>query len=125
MSDEKLLHVRVAEALGCKPVLTPARPAFAEYWSCSCPDQIHNADSDEGRQYWIATYDTDWSATGPLIERLHISVLDEQRSIDPRQKWQASLWPHGLANDAEERFGPTPLVAICNLILALHAAGKL
>lgn len=132
MSD-KPLHVRVAEALG--------------WTNCQlCPDgpDIH------GRQHWVGDqpviggvvrqshcmpeYDTDWAATGPLIEKYRISLSATYKLFDgddglplPGDTW--------IASDDRRRAkggfpvamepGSTPLIAVCNLILALHAAGKL
>ena len=106
---EKPLHVQVAEALG---------------WQDTYP-----ADSEDGWlgfapkpwakhppwHIWMTVprFDTDWSATGPLIERLDIA-----------------MWPQSDGWAAEVKLetraiGATPLIAVCNLILALHASGKL
>lgn len=117
MTTEKPLHVRVAEALGCKPIQTPPRPAFAGYWSCSCSDHRHNeVDVEGGHHYWIVEYGNDWSATGPLIERYFIGLKYQER------KWWAGRkgHPHSVWYSSD-----TPLLAVCNLILALSAAGKL
>jgi len=81
-------------------------------------------------------YDTDWSATGPLIERLRITIF-------PVEAWVEGYEPGGFAAVTEASIsgyefecwpgtgyqilpvGPTPLVAACTLILALAGAGKL
>jgi hypothetical protein len=104
MTDEKPLHVRVAEALGCTP------RAFDGEWFCDCKATSHRFDGGAGR---IAEYDSDWSATGPLIERFAIK-------LDPyhADHWEASA-------EIPTRDGATPLEAVCSLILALAEAGKL
>lgn len=74
---------------------------------------------------WIPNYDTDWSATGPLIERLGITVVlnrDRDRH-GPDYSWVASAGT--LPFSEPGACGATPLLAVCHLILALHEAGKL
>lgn len=122
MTDEKPLHVRVAEALGCQAKGIPA----AGYWTCECP----RADAEHGFAWphgslttgydglehdpEIAAYDTDWSATGPLIERY----------VEEAENHGGDGWyVHGRGLYTVH--GQTLLVATCNLILALKAAGKL
>ena len=95
--SEKPLHVMVAEALG-------------------------TVNSQEVPPWHFITprYDTDWSATGPLIEKYEITVMNCGGI------WDASIGydAYGVCGD-HEAGGSTPLVAVCNLLLALHAAGKL
>lgn len=109
MSDSpKPLHVKVAEALGGGPYF----------------------DSPEHNLGWLFTktgtggqlvvnaperYDEDWAATGPLIEKYGI-VLAYPNGL----YWQA--W-----KDSEEPApcAETPLLAICELILALAEIGGL
>lgn len=113
----KPLHVRVAEALG---------------WTQIGPGNTMNM-GDPGIGYPPTTpivghkepiprYDTDWSATGPLIERMFIRVFPSDAGMDAHSElgWRAAHggWASGM-------WGKTPLIAVCNLILALHAAGKL
>ena len=67
-------------------------------------------------------YDTDWAATGPLIERFGF-VVGRFRILD--RQWYAIL-PGTTSPDAQaEEHAPTPLLAVCYLILALKEAGKL
>lgn len=121
--SEKPLHVQVAEALGCKPQLN------AGIWMCGCspgPGPFYPHSSVQGTR-GIDRYDTDWSATGPLIERFGImlhadtseAAVKEFREENPElfsEEWTSRpIW-----FQAE-----TPLLAVCRLILALHAAGKL
>ncbi len=67
-------------------------------------------------------YDADWSATGPLIERLQITLWNDCGQWQAGNLDSADYEGHWL-NDAND--GDTPLIAVCHLILALHAAGKL
>ena len=95
---EKPLHVRVAEALGDIP----------------------------GQALGYRRYDTDWSATGPLIERLGIAIERRSGNI-PAFQWVAAECicadhDHNLSDPFGH--GEGALIAVCNLILALHEAGK-
>ena len=126
MSDEKPLHVRVAEALGwtdCQSSWIGDAPPRRSAWV----GRGHPWYALEELRY----YDTDWSATGPLIERYEITIDAE---LAPA--WRAESWfhaPTGYPEDEEyggrwqcrEAQGDTPLIAVCNLILALKEAGKL
>lgn len=105
---EKPIHVRVAEALGCKP-----EPMGAGDWFCSCEDRGHT-NPDAAGEGWlqVAAYDTDWSATGPIIERYEITVAHDSEG------WMAEQHPFVSK-------GTTPLLAVCHLLIALGEAGKL
>jgi hypothetical protein len=99
------LHVRVAEALGMKPADMNLFPAgYVDSY----------AD--------IPRYDTDWSATGPLIEKYGIC-------LDKGPDWAAFPREPFIFSDDVERpcvvHAATPLIAVCFLILALKEAGKL
>jgi len=127
MSEEKPLHVRVVEALGWTRAHYPGDHGFGVPGP-PCGDILI---ADMERLRWrgrepgemligadctlIPRYDTDWSSTGPLIERYGLSVF-RQDGI-----WFAMFDPKGARWCGE---GPTPLLAVCNLILAFHAAGK-
>jgi hypothetical protein len=63
----------------------------------------------------VAHYDTDWNATGPLIERHRIS-LDHDGF---------GMWKAYLRAEKMEALGRTPLVAACELLLLMAAGGKL
>jgi len=120
---EKPLHVRVAEALGCR-----TRHLRNAIWLCGC-DKDHNS-SDYGGN--VPPYDTDWSATGPLIEKYKIMLwpwnetawcaerrVDLGVPADPERPLET-----GPSSDSWVK-GETPLIAVCNLILWLKEAGKL
>jgi hypothetical protein len=121
---EKPLHVQVAEALGCAVQIKAGR--FVMRYRCGCQDGAHYRDCNDPDWREIMEYDTDWSATGPLIEKHCIGLTH--------------LWPGDWGGDGfrwaaitagEVRHGlpliegPTPLTAVCNLILALKESGKL
>jgi uncharacterized protein DUF2591 len=120
----KPLHVRVAEALGCKPVQATdpdarRRAEESGLWgACWCANEGYDKgphSNPHSPLTELARYDTDWSATGPLIEKYGIDLQHVNHLY-----WQASR----LEDDA----APTdklPLIAVCYLILALKEAGKL
>lgn len=108
------LHVRVAEALGV---------VICDRWMQIDFDPWNGATYRQNCQHPNCVpsqrpprYDTDWAATGPLIERF----ADSLRAT--AYGWIADARPGLGPWDGE---GETPLVAVCNLILALAAAGKL
>jgi hypothetical protein len=114
---EKPLHVQVAEALGCNPQrYDPVGGPKGTGWACGCKGNNWSAHGD---RITLFRYDTDWAATGPLIEKFGVWV----RSLDGVvAKWDA------FRNDdlpSPRGTGPTPLIAVCNLILELAKAGKL
>lgn len=126
--SEKPLHVRVAEALGWTDVVkTP-------YERCADGTGCHYGLPPEGwpEPRHVLHYDTDWAAAGPLIERFGLSVIrpDEYNPDLEEGPWLcgsggAHGWDDGSIPTDLQAAGETPLIAICNLILALHAAGKL
>jgi hypothetical protein len=131
MSEEKPLHVRVGEAIGWDVTrehdFDDASDGRIACVSCGLVIR-----GDNYAEPCVPRYDTDWSATGALIERYGISLALHHR---PPTEWVAFVntiglaWGEdcfgldGYADDFE--YGPTPLVAVCNLILAMKAAGKL
>lgn len=139
---DRPLHVRTAEALGWKgiedaPKIDRERSALegrpvvvgSEWFGRATEDcPKWGALVKAYASYAVPRYDTDWSATGPLIERYGIELRNDGNS----KGWEA-VWPGGtdyearslFANPLIEGTGPTPLVAVCNLILALKEAGKL
>ena len=121
---EKPLHVQVAEALGCKPV-RPSKGWEPDSWFlCSCSESEH-VQADSHYPGMLARYDTDWSATGPLLDKMR---LHGEMRLDPtchEPQWCAFYIPPGDEDIIESAKHGTLLLAVCNLILALHAAGKL
>ena len=141
---EKPLHVRVAEALGWSAFESKHGYFIVTHGSgvadigTRCEYGFGRAralyDSETGtklppRVWWedcphVPAFDTDWCATGPLIEKLDLSV---RRSFMPKDRTR----PYTAWADASDvvtdcaGHGETHLVAVCRLILALHAAGKL
>lgn len=126
MSKEKPLHVRVAEALGCNV-------EKAIWYVCGCvPDHVsgiapHSVGTVSNR--WLALYDTDWAATGPRIEQFGLLVQKRQH---PRVDYQGRPWyasdgvfKYGEYAPRLYAYGETPLIAVCHVIIAMHAAGKL
>lgn len=110
MSEDKPLHVRVAEALGCtSAVLAEGK------WYCKYCEPGHGSWTSGT----IPRYDTDWSAAGPLIERFQIHLRCDGEIQRP---WTACLRDE---QPVSEQKGDTPLIAICNLIVQRHRAGLL
>jgi hypothetical protein len=110
MSEDKPLNIRVAEALGWRYVPSMGR------WAVPGAPAISNMPTD------VPRYDTDWAATGPLIEKYEITLVPNRRSVYDTPPW----WVAGDAvSGGEVVSAPTPLAAVCNLILTLHQAGKL
>lgn len=121
---EKPLHVLVAEALGwtdCKPCGHATCPPG--FWIGDAP-LIGGAIRES---HTMPRYDTDWSATGPLIEKLPVTVGRYASDFMDGRLYAVSPslgLEHGP--DAQmERTGDTPLAAVCNLIIALREAGRL
>lgn len=115
--SQKPLHVQVAEALGWYECSEGGKVGI---WAGHL-DQFGKDATGSDYRYWdfrtIPRYDTDWSATGPLIERFQINLFHVGRL-----GWRAYM-----ASDRadEARMDTEPLRAVCNLILALKASGKL
>jgi hypothetical protein len=120
--SEKPLHVQVAEALGW----TDLRPQTwdiggTKYVRDEWGGILFDKPGDTVPRVWgrVPRYDTDWSATGPLIEKYGINLTG------PRP-WDACRGHDREGfHDEPNGEGPTPLIAVCNLLLALKAAGKL
>jgi hypothetical protein len=139
--SEKPLNARVAEALGFK---------VRDLSKYGCTAQCVSGPSEAGAfhgarsgphdhirwEYWkpyeweddgdwklVENYDTDWSASGQLVEKNRVTITDFAS-----EPWMAARdftvdydgWRAG-----EYAYGRTPLVALCNLILALKESGKL
>lgn len=133
MSEDRPLHVQIAEALGCSPEPpTEKWEVEAALWRCGCYDRAH-ADEDMDWAGTLLRYDTDWAATGPLIEKYHIHIEDAYQLQDDMAQgphiWVASApnLPGAIQADGSYQtiWESTPLLAICRLILALKKAGAL
>jgi hypothetical protein len=153
LTEDKPLHVRVAEALHpelatwqvtAKPDDITGGMVFLEDREWSEPGEWLHVTHDTVRR--VPHYDTDWSATGPLIERLHVTLESPSSPTaqtlyagDPcwRASWNTGCpYPHYGApaeqDDAKDECichdgvaDQTPLLAVCALILALAEAGRL
>lgn len=140
MSDEKPLHVQVAEALGWIRLVIGSRADHlrfqkclegGRYYWCDPAGQVAGCETCDG---YPPHYDTDWSATGPLIEKYGLVVFEDPLS-GPNWEAQAPRWrtqsgtpcANCGAIDFENPHatGAAPLIAVCHLILALKEAGKL
>jgi hypothetical protein len=128
-TEEPELYVQVAEALGwtdiqpCGNIMLPD----SSFYDGRPPGAVVIIGwPQEGRRI-VPRYDIDWSATGPILERLGIGVQLQGRwstSGVAKQEWVAEAhWPTYQARYVE--FGPTPQIAVCNLILDLARAGRM
>jgi hypothetical protein len=129
---EKPLHVRVAEALGLVVTQKPVgnfvwyRPEFLVDVSV-LPERKKDCVPFDG-DVWaevheIPRYDTDWAAGGPLIDRFGINLTCDHQATSTARLWEAWYQPGDVW--LASKFGPTVLVAVCNMIIALKEAGKL
>lgn len=147
--NDKPIHVQVAEALGRKRPSEEGRcdacgwPVVEEggqgCWPSNC--SMRPIPKGDSRADAPARYDLDWSATGPLVEKYGINVVNFLSHQDIRYWWadwrgEEKACPtcdhrtHEEIRSAEifgvePKYESTPLLAICNLIIALGKAGKL
>jgi hypothetical protein len=122
--SEKPLHVQVAEALGWMRDGTEWTIDRKGYFG-RAPEGTTNAHGFRLRLAHVPHYDTDWSATGPLIEKYHLHLGE---SIEYEDKGAKHRWFAGGWDSTEDRlsgYGPTPLIATCHAILELKKAGLL
>lgn len=120
--EDKPLHVQVAEAIGWHGWIRIPTVGELHAWIGRQPHEEPLAGYGQKPPH----YDTDWSAIGPLQVRFGIAIA-------PRDgRWIAyiptdSIEDEGLVTDHfdDSAAGTTGLIAICNLIIALHVAGKL
>lgn len=135
-ADDELrpLHVRVAEALGWTDLAPMDNPRPPHGQGCPChsdwegwhagylgPGTLTPRPSGQGL-HPVSRYDTDWSATGPLIEQYGITLI---RVPAPWMLGRPDGQPWEAYRDDIKMFGETALLAACRLIVALHSAGKL
>ena len=132
MSEEKPLHVQVADAL-----LFPetsrclVRDAQREDWHFPLPVESDSAlaklpycgnGGAAVRYRLVPRYDIDWSVTGPLIERHEIQLTRRQAGI----LWEAWRWVRPNDPFPIKRYeGKTPLIAACHAFVGLAASGGL
>lgn len=123
------LHVQVARALGwtelaetrfaispeCVLIEWEGRPPmWLAMWGTQCT-------LDQGRRgvSSVHGYATDWRLAGALIEKFGLGVDPVDDGFhDTHGAWVAN-------SRGQVAYADTPLHAVCNLLLALHAAGKL
>ena len=119
MPEEKPLHVQVAEALGWTEI-EPCGNVFCGRDPEGIWQEKHN---------YLPNYDTDWSATGPLIERYKINIFGYSdggyEATSQRIDTFVCKECGAVREHPPSAEGSTPLIAVCHLLLALHKAGKL
>lgn len=107
---ERPLHVRVAAAFGWTALRTEGRWKF---WIGTPPNMppSHTA--------VVPLFDADWRLAGPLIEKYGISL---HGPVPGDAEWDAYV---GFDDEHRRASAPTPLAAVCLLLLKLAEAGKL
>lgn len=135
--SEKPLYVLVAEAMGLPHVGAYRRKSIHSSGWEPCDISDHTPDTPHWKADWywshdgvepdqcIPRYDTDWSVTGPLIERFGIGVEPDHPDDFGRAGFKG--WYALREHDTPilDATGATPLEAVCRLILRLKDAGKL
>lgn len=115
--EEEPDHVRVAEVLGTL--------RKEHEWSKDGSDlRCKHCGSYSEAVVCAPRYDLRWKWTGPLIEKYGIVL----RPTWDQKGWEAEYLVAGdHAAHESDRYadGATPLLAVCNLILEMKAAGKL
>lgn len=108
--DERPLHVCVAEALGWTKLAISGYVQFVGGTMVSDGREWRGRDAIRVDDPWhdspVPRYDTDWSATGPLIEKYDINVFPASRTDGKTTAWAADLiWDPDDESGAE---GKTP-----------------
>lgn len=121
----KPLHFMVAEALGWTKVIR-----MDDGWECGIPPGGVNyrlLGRDLGKHVAVPQYDTDWAATGPLVERFEISIMREKWKND--WGWTVQMLVHNNPKIRSRTYstlpGETLLQGICKIIVNAHEAGQL
>jgi hypothetical protein len=138
MSEDKPLHVRVAEALGLPDVGRYRRRSMETLeWERCDDDQSADwyyhwlPDTSEPRRS-VPHYDTDWSATGPLIDEWELDILHTGlpgpgcvsiSGLAHCPTGRPGDEPYGGAWLTIEAGGPTTPIAVCHWLLAAHEKG--
>lgn len=112
LMPEQPLSVQVAEVLGWVE-LHPNANENGD-WGGTVPVELDWMGL--GGRTIVYRYDEAWEATGPLIAKYRISVVP----LKDNPGWSA--WVQGKEPDGK---GASPLEAVCRLIVALKAEGKL
>lgn len=115
--DDRPLHVRVAEALGWFNFQPSLNGLWPDEWRGHPPQPIVGETHKE-----VPRYDTDWSATGPLIEQRAIQLTPYGGS-DGNVWWMAHPM-NETPMDYKHRpgsYGRTALMAVCKLIAPWEA----
>jgi hypothetical protein len=128
---DKPLHVQVAEVLGWTNLTDSG---YGRYDGDPPEDWPEYVGFDfKLSQVLVPRYDTDWAATGPLLEKYRISTGKYNPWFQGGKYYAVQRYQSASEEDALAQMGPEPyettgdttLQAACLLILALHKAGKL
>jgi hypothetical protein len=135
---EKPLHVQVGIALGwtdLKPIGQILLPGEPDGYGGRPPGNLLIGPEGFAR---VPRYDT-WQHCGPLIEKYGIGLVkypgfckddgcsnDSADCCDERCPcWHPAEWSASPGLGDGGPVGPTPLIAVCHLLIALKAAGEL
>ncbi len=128
-TDEKPLYVQVAEAIGWRDIkyVGGLLAVWASHHDGIEPGNLVIDSSAERKK--LPRYDLEWGATGPLIAvygiGLNYFVCDENCCPPDGVRWTAVYGSLGLEHADKTVEARDPLIAVCRLIIALHAEGKL
>jgi hypothetical protein len=130
VTEDRPIHVRVAAALGWTNIHEEpigwkpgTNKGEAMVWRTDGlpppPGQFESMP--------VPRYDTDWSATGPLIEKYKIMLHADTSEAAIKTLREEN--PDQLSDEWTSRpiwfKGETPLLAVCALLIKLGEAGKL
>ena len=106
---EKPLHVLAAEALGWRHVYAAPQPDGTYVWCGWNKDMCENCHLPDR----IPLYDQDWSASGPEIERLQLSI----GYIKTDCTYAYQVCDDVLLKDRSWGYGDSPLTAFCKMVV--------
>ncbi len=126
---EKPLHVRVAEVLGWTKVEHRNKPYVDDErvpWTGVPPADFdgYRLWQTVGNKSYVAVprYDTEWSATGPLVERFKMS--SDYCTAPVGNVWMVIISVWGEDKDRGKASAETLLMAICGAVLSMANDGS-
>lgn len=127
------LHVRVAHALGWTHIQLVGNirypgggPGLDDRSWYGVPPS-HHAPSITDDNVWqylrpIPAYDEDWGVTGPIVAKIGLTLT--WRGSTRVARFDDHEGTSSLSAMTTRGYPSCDLIAVCNLIIALHAAGK-
>lgn len=122
------LKVSVARALGCTPeAMNHGSDGHGYNWMCRCGSRpaAHGGMDSYSPSSHLRDYEHDWAATGPLVDKYGLRVGRVTYSGGEKDGEPTGGWSAGRETYESGERGPTALIALCNLIVALDAKGRL